>query len=788
MDKKSIQNLEFDKIIELLAQKINTSLGKQKARNIEITNNYEAVVRLQEETSEAQKLIIEGSGVSITGISDVHDKLKLAAIGAGIDALSLLHIAHNLKMSRIVYDKISGREDLPILCEQAQKLFAYRELEERIFDAIISEDEISDNASTELKHIRREIRNTKERIKTKLSQIVSSESTSKYLQETIVTQRQDRYVIPVKAEHRSNFPGIVHDTSSSGATIFVEPMAIVEMNNALRISVQKEKEEIERILLEFSNEVGKFADAISENQNVLGYFDFVMGKGLFSVSINAVAPKINQNKIIRLKNAKHPLIDPKVVVPLNINIGDRYNTLVITGPNTGGKTVTLKTVGLFVLMVQAGLHIPCDFGSTVAVFDNVFSDIGDEQSISQNLSTFSSHMVNIVRILKKATKKSLLLLDELGSGTDPDEGSALAIAILEHLKEKKTVTIATTHYTDLKNYALNTPFVENASVEFDVETLSPTYRLLIGVPGKSNAFFISQKLGLDKEIIDSAKMHLNEDTIRMEDILLKIEKDRIYIEKEKETIQATGENVKGRLANLERKERQLEANRERIIKEAKKEAQILIRNAKEESEKIVSQLRHIEKKSASLNHKEIEQLRNKMSKLGEEFSTNEELISIDKTLKPLSEENLSVGDTVYVSSFYKNASIVSIDSKKKQAVVQMDNMKINVPFAALQKPKEEKTEQKRSGAGKIYSSKSSQIKSEVDLRGLDSEQANEKLTKYLDDAYLSNIPVITIIHGIGTGVLKKGAESVLKELPYVKSYRPGSYGEGGPGVTIVTFR
>lgn len=788
MDKKSMYNLEFNKIVELLSEKINTEPGKKLAQDIRVSSSVDEVKLLQDETSEAQKLIIEGSGISITGLKDLKSQMRLAEIGSGIDALSLLDCARNLRIARIVSDKLNSRTDLPLLTSKAQNLYHDRDLEERIFDAIISEDEISDNASIELKSIRREIRLTKERIKTKLSQLISSESSSKYLQDTIVTQRQDRYVLPVKAEHRSNFPGIVHDTSSSGATIFIEPSAVVEMNNDLRIAVQKEKEEITRILLQFSNEVGTCSEAILENQTILAQIDFIMGKGHFSVSINGISPKINTNKIIRLKNAKHPLLDPKKVVPLDIIIGDRYNTLVITGPNTGGKTVILKTVGLFVLMVQAGLHIPCDFGSTVAIFDDVFSDIGDEQSISQSLSTFSSHMVNIVRILKKATNKSLLLLDELGSGTDPDEGSALAISILEYLKEKKATTIATTHYSNLKNYALNTNLVKNASVEFDVETLSPTYHLMIGIPGRSNAFFISQKLGLDPTIIENAKKNLNEDMIKMEDVLLKIEKDRLRIEREKETIQATSENVQGRLVNLERKERQLESNRERILKEAKKEAQKIVKAAKEESDRIVSELRDLAKNAKSLDNKKIETLRDQMGSLGDRFSTQEELLTINENNTPLTEEDLQVGENVFVSSFQKNASIVSIDSKKKQVVVQMDNMKINVPLAALEKMRTEKKSSQKSGAGKIYSDKAMNIKPTLDIRGLDLELAMDELTKYLDDAYLSNMQVVTIIHGIGTGALKKGVGSALKSISYIQSYRPGSYGEGGQGVTVIKFK
>lgn len=786
MDKKSIINLEFNKIIEILSENIQTDLGKALARDIRISSDFGEVSYMQDETSEAQKLILEGSNISISQIMDIVAKIKLAAIGSMLDPLSLLQIGQNLRLSRIISDKLSDREDLPILGEKVHMLFSYRDLENKIFDAIISEEEISDNASTELKNIRREIRNTKEKIRLKLNQIVSSDKASKMLQEAIVTQRQDRYVIPVKAEYRSNFPGIVHDTSSSGATIFIEPMPVVEMNNGLRIALQKEREEIERILSELSAEAGAYSSSIQQNQEILSYLDYIMGKGHFSVKTNSISPKLNRNKMIRLKNARHPLIASKEVVPLNLKIGEEYTTLVITGPNTGGKTVTLKTVGLFVLMTQAGLHIPCDFGSSIGIFDNVFSDIGDDQSISQNLSTFSSHMINIVRILDQATDRSLLLLDELGSGTDPDEGSALAISILEHLRNRSVVTIATTHYSNLKSYALNTTGVKNASVEFDVDTLRPTYRLLIGIPGKSNAFFISEKLGLGSDIISSAKMHLHEDTIRMEDILYKIERDRDKISKEKQIIEATSKNIQGRLANIEKKEIKLESSREKIIAQAKKEAQQIVREAKAESDKIIEELRKI--RNDSDIHKNIHEHRNSLSALEDRFYTNQALLNDESVENRLAEDFLKEGEIIFVPSFNRNATIVSLDKKKKQAVIQMDNMKINVPFSHLEKQRKEKNEKDFKGIGSISSKKSMHIRPEVDIRGLELDPAIDKLTKYLDDAYLSNLSKVTIIHGIGTGVLKKGVADTLQSINFIKKFRPGEYGEGGQGVTIVDFK
>lgn len=786
MNKKILISLEFNKVVDMLSDCINTTLGKNLAHKLEIQTDFDEVLKLQEETSEAQKLLLEGTNVPVSGLHDVSSMLKLAKIGSSMDLASLIHTAKNLNIARVVFDKLKEREELPILLNKTKNLYLNYDLENKIYSSILSDNEISDDASVELRRIRREIVNSKEKVKAKLEQIISSATTAKYLQDQIVTMRQDRYVVPVKAEYRSSIPGIVHDTSSSGATVFIEPMSVVDLNNNLRILFNKERDEIERIVLELSNEAGEYCEEILNNQEILAEIDFILGKGQLSVKLKAIEPKINRNKLITLKNARHPLIDPEKIVPLNFKVGDKYSTLVITGPNTGGKTVTLKTVGLLTLMLQAGLHIPCDYGTSMYVFDNVFADIGDDQSISQNLSTFSSHMKNIVEILRNATNKSLVILDELGSGTDPDEGSALAIAILEHLKSRKITTIATTHYSNLKAYALNTPFVENASVEFDIETLSPTYKLLIGIPGKSNAFNISKKIGLDRSIVDDASKFLNEDTIKMEDILIKIDKDRREIEKEKEKISLTSENIQGRLTNLERREKKLEDSKEKIIKEAKKEAQKIIKEAQSESDAILKKLRTMEKKAA-FNSKEAEALQKDMSLLRDKSATKENLIRINETIDNLPPDQIVPGEQVFVDSFQRNATIVNVDYKKSQAVVQMDNLKINVPFSALSQKRITPTSVQKD-IGKIHRKKALKIKSEVDVRGMDAEEALEVLTKYLDDAFLANMQMVTIIHGVGTGVLSKTVDNLLKTLNYVKEYRLGTYGEGGQGITIVKFK
>lgn len=778
MNKRTLENLEFFKIVELLCECTNSNLGKEQARNIKIRTDINDVLKLQDETEEAKNILISGVDVYFDNLEDVEKKLKLAKLGSIIDAISILKIANNLKLSRNTKNKIIKKENIEILRNKAEELYVNADLEKRIFDSIISENEISDNASDELLRIRREIKKINSSIRTKLNQIITSQTNAKYFQDAIITQRQDRYVIPIKSEYKSLFPGIVHDTSSSGATLFIEPMMIVEMNNNLRIFKSKEKEEIEKILLDFTLEIGAISEEILLNQKNLAYMDFVFGKAKLALKLKAIYPKINDKNEINLKNARHPLLNVEKLIPLNIHIGEKFNILVITGPNTGGKTVTLKTVGLFSLMIQAGLQIPCDYGSKISVFKNIFSDIGDDQSISQNLSTFSSHMTNIVRIIKKADEKSLLLLDELGSGTDPDEGSALAISILEYLKNKKSIVIATTHYSNLKSYAINTSDVENASVEFDIETLSPTYNLLIGIPGKSNAFHISKKLGLRHDIIENAKSLLNTDILKMEDLLLKIEKNRKVIEKEKQEIQRLKEEQIDKLRAIEKEEEKLNKKKEKLIYDSKKEARKIINFAKEESNKIIEDLKN--KKLISLTES-----KNKFVHLENKLSEEKEII--EKSEENLNINDIFLGQIVYIESFGKNATVENIDKKKKIVVVQIDNMKINLPITSISKSKEEKEVKKYTGSGKITTKKVANISQEIDVRGLDLEIALEKVKKYLDDAYLSNLLRVRIIHGIGNRILKNGISKNISNIKYIKNIKEADNTEGGAGATVVSF-
>ena len=600
--------------------------------------------------------------------------------------------------------------------------------------------------------------------------------------------RGDRFVIPVKAEYRSVVSGIVHDQSSSGATLFIEPMSIVEMNNELRKLKLDEQEEIERILAELSAMIGEISSELISNQEILGKLDFAFAKGKLSVEMRAIEPVLNEEKYFYIKNGRHPMIDKRDVVPNTVYLGKDFDTLVITGPNTGGKTVTIKTVGLFALMTQSGLHIPADFGTSMCVYDNIFADIGDEQSIEQSLSTFSSHMTNTVSILKEVTSDSLVIFDELGAGTDPVEGAALAIAILEDVNMAGAKCIATTHYSELKNYALTKKGVENAAVEFDVDTLSPTYRLLIGVPGKSNAFEISKKLGLSEYIINRAKEFINTDNIELEDVLQNVEKNRLKAEEDRLEAEKLKKEIEDIKAEYEGRLERVMAQREKIISKAKSEAFSITRQAKEQSENILKELRKLETEMASKQKQQkIEALRKELSdSMGNLQPSVKSMIVPKVSSKEI--KDLKPGDDVKVVTLNQDGTVVSVDKKKKEALVQIGIMKMTLPFKSLQQIQKDKKSTVTKTTRKIISEKSGKVKGEVDLRGMNLEEAIMEVEKYLDDACVAGLETVTIIHGIGTGVLKKGLQDILKRNRHVKSKRPGEYGEGGAGVTIVTLR
>lgn len=792
MDQKSLKVLEYNKIIDLLATKASSSLGLKYIEQLIPKPNYKEVKDMLEETSEAQGILIKRGHVNLGGIQDISDSVKRAEIGAVLDPGNLLKISDNLRAARNLKRSLTPGEEedfnYPIIQSLSNTLYVYRDIEEEINNAIISEIEISDNASPTLRSIRRGILQKNQSIRSKLNSIISSTTYQKYLQDAIISVRGDRFVVPVKAEYRSQVSGIIHDQSSSGATLFIEPMSIVEMNNELRKLKLDEQEEIERILAELTKLVGEVAGDILSNQVILGKLDFAFAKGKLSLSMKAIEPILNEEKNINIKNGRHPLLDADKVVPNNIYLGEDFDTLVITGPNTGGKTVTIKTIGLFALMTQSGLHIPADYGSSMCVYDNIFADIGDEQSIEQSLSTFSSHMTKIVGILNEVTSDSLVIFDELGAGTDPVEGAALAISILEDVNMAGAKCIATTHYSELKNYALTKDRVENAAVEFDVNTLSPTYKLLIGVPGKSNAFEISRKLGLRDDIIDRAKEFINTDNIELEDVLQNVEKNRIKAEQEKEEAEKIKKEIEEVKAEYDRKLEKLSISKEKMMEKARAEAFSITRQAKEEADNILKELRNMEMEMASKEkNKKIEALRKELAdSMGNLQPSVKSMIVPKVSNKEI--RDLKAGDEVKVITLNQEGTVVSVDKKKKEAVVQMGIMKMTLPFKALQIAQKEKKSIVTKSTRKIISSKSGSVKSEVDLRGMNLEEAIVEVDKYLDDACVAGLEIVTIIHGVGTGVLKKGLQDVLKKNKHVKSQRPGQYGEGGMGVTIVEIR
>ena len=792
MNEKSLRVLEFNKVIDLLKNKASSSLGLKYIEKLTPSSNFEDVKYMLEETSETQSILLKMGSVGLQGIHDIEDKAKRANIGASLDQGSLILIADTLRVARNLKNKLSSSNDenfnYPIIQSLSNSLYSYRDIEDAIYNAIISDVEISDNASSTLRDIRRRIVQKNQSIRSKLNAIISSTTYQKYLQDAIISVRGDRFVVPVKAEYRSQISGIVHDQSSSGATLFIEPMSIVDMNNELRQLRLKEKEEIDRILKELSSMVGEISEELISNQEILGRLDFAFAKGKLSIQMKGVEPKLNEDKYINIKNGRHPLLDKDKVVPNSINLGRDFHTLLITGPNTGGKTVTIKTLGLLSLMTQSGLHIPADYGSSMCVYDNIFADIGDEQSIEQSLSTFSSHMTNIVSILKDVTEDSLVIFDELGAGTDPIEGAALAIAILEDVHMAGAKCIATTHYTEIKNYALTTEGVENAAVEFDLETLSPTYRLLLGVPGKSNAFEISTKLGLSSHVINRAKGFIDSDNIAIEDVLQNVEKNRIKSEEEKREAERLKLEIERLKNDYEERLKRFTEKRDKMMERAKAEALKITRQAKEDVDNVIKELRKLEQERASKEkNQKIEQLKKEITNsMGILQPTIKSMIEPKVASKEI--KDLKPGEEVKIITLNQQGSVVSVDNNKKEAVVQIGIMKMTLPFKSLQRAKKDPKTTVTKQTRKIIKSKSGNIKSEVDLRGLNLEEAIMEVEKYLDDAYVAGLENVTVIHGIGTGVLKSGLQDILKKNKHVKSQRAGEYGEGGAGVTIVTLK
>ena len=791
MNQRSFNVLEFHKIIDLLKDECQSDLGLIEADRLTPTANMPSILQWQNETSEAEGLVINKGPAALTGLQNISGLVKKAEVGSTLDPGQLLLIKRQLtlaKQCKKFIDSFGQKETIPTIDGLSKQIFPVPTLESRLEESILSDTELSDAASPELKQIRRQIIQKNENIRSKLNQMIQSVKMQKFLQEALVTVRGSRYVLPVKQEYRSMVPGLVHDQSSTGATLFIEPMAVVELNNQLRELKNKEKYEIERILMELTREVMEVAAHLYSNQHMMQTLDFLMAKGKLAVKMKAIKPVISENHSVVLKNARHPLLPSKQVVPISLELGKEFKALVVTGPNTGGKTVTLKTAGTLVLMAQSGLHIPADEGSIIGIFDQVFADIGDEQSIEQSLSTFSSHMTNIVEILKQTTSNSLVLLDELGAGTDPDEGAALAMAILDHLLQTSASVMATTHYSELKQYALMNPSTENACVEFDVETLSPTYKLLIGVPGKSNAFEISGKLGLSREIIENARTFLTQESIAFEDVLMQIDKNKKETDQQLKEATAEKRIADQMISEAKVKQKKLDEQRERILKEARTEAQQLIKNTKAEIDHVMNELKKIQKMQQNNTAlKDMDSLRTRLREEMNHIGEPEGIVLDSADSMQDHADILQPGDDVRIPSLNQAGTILGIDRNQGQAQVQVGVMKMSLPLSGLQKD-ENKMKEMRKNTERIIQIKTDAGKPDIDLRGLDLEEARYALDKFLDDAYMSGRKEVTVIHGIGTGILKKGIQGMLKKHRHVKRYRDGQYGEGGAGVTIVVFK
>ncbi len=789
MNEKTLRVLEFDKIIDKLLSRAATSLGKDMVRELTPETDSLKIRDMLKETDDGVTYILRKGSPPLGAIHDIRASLKRAELGATLGPGELLKVADLLRACRNLKGYAGDnivKDDGNCVSSLISALEVNKRIEDKISIAIISEEEISDAASTALANIRRQIREKQNSIRDKLNDIVKNSRYQKFMQESIVTMRGDRYVIPVKQEYRNEIQGLVHDSSGSGATIFIEPLSVVEANNGIKQLMIKEQVEIERILQELTYEVAAIIEPLKANISMLTTLDFIFAKAKLSADFRCVSPKINCEGNVIIKKGRHPLIDQKVVVPIDFWIGKEFKTLVVTGPNTGGKTVTLKTVGLFTLMAQAGLHIPANEGSEISVFNKVFADIGDEQSIEQSLSTFSSHMKNIVGILKEADDKSLALFDELGAGTDPTEGAALAISILDHLRNIGAVTVSTTHYSEIKVYAITTNGVENACCEFDVETLRPTYNLLIGVPGKSNAFAISKRLGLSDEIIDMAKERLTTEEVKFEDMLISIEKNRSQAEKDKmqtEALKLEIEKLRNDLANQIKKTND---QKEKVMREAREEARKIYLQAKSDAEDILREMRKLEReKETAERNKAVEEMRLKLKKNVDNLdeALTESILPKHGYVKP--PQNLKPGDSVVIVNLNQKGTIITPPDKDGQAVVQAGVMKINVHVTNLRFVDEQKAETKKTGSGRIGVAKTKTISTEIDLRGMNLDEALEAVDKYLDDASIAGLKEVTLIHGKGTGVLRSGIQQYLKLNSHVASFRLGKYGEGEAGVTVV---
>ena len=793
MNQKALETLEYRKIIAQLKREMGSAASAKLADELTPLTSEKIIKEELRSTTEAVDLIVRKGPLPTGGLYDIREALLLAKKGGSLTMRQLLEVQNVLGISSevVAFMHDDALPELKYIGEMVDLIVEFTALEKEISRCILTEDEMADNASPKLKDIRRNIHQQNQAIKNKLSRIITSSSNKTYLQDAIVTMRDGRYVIPVKQEYRSFFPGMVHDQSKGGATLFIEPQGVVELNNKLRELEVEEQLEIARILAELSSRVAEHYREIRSNLELLTKLDFIMAKGKLSCKMHASEPKIDADGELRLISARHPLIEYKKAVPVDIRIGGDYRTLIITGPNTGGKTVSLKTAGLLVMMAQSGLHIPASHASTLPIFGEVFADIGDEQSIEQSLSTFSSHMKNIVSIIDKASYDSLVLVDELGAGTDPTEGAALAIAILERFYDSGALTMATTHYNELKKYALATSGVENAAMEFDVETLTPTYRLLIGVPGKSNAFEISKKLGLSESVIERASEHIKHGDMEFENVISSIEDDKRKAAADRLDAESMRAEIEERLKKLEEKEKAISEKRADIIAEAKREARELLRETKSAVKDVQKDLRRLQKSGAhtNLNTGALEKSRRKINEA-------EDLVS-EKVVKqvnsePVSADTLKIGDRVKLLTIGQNGTILSLPDEKGNLMINIGALKIKARLQDLMlinEGKDRKPQAKSSSKyGSLLRSKSSSVSASINVMGKNLEDALADVEKYLDDVYMAGLDMVSIIHGRGGGILKDGIRQMLKRKKYVDSYGAASYNDGGEGVTVVRMK
>ncbi|MDO4522494.1 MAG: endonuclease MutS2 [Eubacteriales bacterium] len=791
MNQKALRTLEYQKIIDQLVGFAGSVPGRELCKHLLPSTNLEEIRTLQHETSLALTRIYQKGSISFSGVSDIRGSLKRLEIGSILSPAELLRICKLLEVCTRV-KAYSRKESDDLEPDALDALFDALQplspLANEIRRCIPSEEEICDDASPTLRSIRRAMSQMNDRVHAQLNSMVNG-SARTYLQDPVVTMRNGRYCLPVKAEYRGQVQGMIHDQSSTGSTLFVEPMAVIKLNNELRELELREEKEIEIILSNLSTRTAEFIEPLLDDQMLLTNLDFIFSRAMLSKSYNGTEPDFNDRGIINIKKGRHPLLDKKKVVPIDIRLGDDFTLLIITGPNTGGKTVSLKTVGLFTLMGQAGLHIPAFDHSELAVFEEVFADIGDEQSIEQSLSTFSAHMTNIVDILAKADDRSLVLFDELGAGTDPTEGAALAISILSNLHRQNIRAMATTHYSELKVYALTTDGVENGSCEFNVETLRPTYRLLIGIPGKSNAFAISAKLGLPEDIIEEARTQLSQQDEDFETIISDLESSRVTIEREQEEINRYKQEIESLKKRLEQKQESIDAQRERILREANEKAHTILREAKEYADTTIKNFNKFGKEGISSKAMEQERnrLRERMTSVEKKLALKQEKRT-SKTLRP---EDLHLGDSVKVLSMNLKGTVSSLPNAKGDLFVQMGILRSQVNIRDLELIPDMETAPKyqhRSGSGKIKMTKSASVGIEINLLGKTTDEAISELDKYLDDAYISHMPSVRVVHGKGTGALRKAVHNYLRKQKIVDSYRLGEFGEGDAGVTIVTFK